>query len=102
VDFVKSIPHALVSGLANTSSIVDPSSPVPIADELMTRQPEMVKAAEALTGPLYQPQTVLGRIGHAGVESLANPISWVGPGSALLKGGGALLSGAGSEAGRQV
>lgn len=102
MDFLKSIPHALVSGLAATSSIVDPSSPIPIADELMTRQPEQVKAAEALTGPLYQPQTSLGRIGHAGVEALANPISWAGPGSALLKGGGALLSGVGSETGRQL
>lgn len=57
---------------------------------------------EPISGPLYEPQTRTGKLVNAGIESVTNPVSYIGPGGALLKTGGALLSGLGGEAGRQA
>jgi len=59
-------------------------------------------AAEKVTGSLYEPQTTPGRYAGAVTESLANPVSYLGPGSVPLKLGGAVLSGAGGQAGEDV
>src|SRR6185503_11442153 len=59
--------------------------------------PSQVADIEKLTGPLPQPQGRAGQVGAAIGSALGNPINYVGPGSALLKIGGAALSGAGSE-----
>lgn len=103
MDFMKSIPRGVMTGLASTSSIPEPGSPVPIAPELLTSAPEMVKAAESgLTGPLHQPEGRAGKVGAAIGEGLGNPLSYVGPGGVPLKVGGSILSSVGGEVGKQA
>jgi hypothetical protein len=60
------------------------------------------KAAESVTGDLYKPQTAVGKVAHASIESLSNPVSYMAPGSGVLKVAGAILSGAGSETAGQA
>lgn len=57
---------------------------------------------EGVTGEFYKPQTRAGKVAEAVTSSVANPISYVGPGTAALKIGGAALSGAAGEGGRQA
>lgn len=57
---------------------------------------------EGITGEFYKPQTRAGKIAEAVTSTVANPISYAGPGGAALKVGGAALSGAASEGGRQA
>ncbi len=102
-DFFKSIPRGVIGGLASTSSIPEPGSPIPIANELLTPAPEMVRAAESgLTGPLHQPEGRLGQLGASVGQGLGNPLSWVGPGSLPFKAAGSVLGSLGSEGGRQA
>lgn len=60
------------------------------------------KAAEGVMGELYKPQTAVGKVAHASIESLSNPVSYMAPGSGVLKVAGALLSGAGGETAGQA
>lgn len=60
------------------------------------------KAAEGVTGELPKPQTSAGKIVHSSLEAASNPLSYAGPGGALMKTGSALLSGAGSEGAGQA
>ncbi len=59
-------------------------------------------AVEKQTGPLYQPQTTAGKLVGAGIETAANPASYLGPGSLALRAGGALASGVASEGAGQL
>lgn len=101
MDVIKSAPRALLSGLggvlADTGAAESHAMSQPM-DVMPTKEQTTAGLEQGVTGPLYKPQTTAGRISTAGIEQLANPISYMGPGSAALKVGGALLSGAGSEA----
>lgn len=59
---------------------------------------EVRGVVEGATGPLYDAKTPAGKIVGAGGEALTNPVSYLGPGGALLKAGTAFLGGAGGEA----
>lgn len=97
-DFFKSIPRGLVQGL---TSGVNPSM-VPIEDEQAAVAPTREAAKQTLIAQTPEPQGRAGQFGVAVGEGLGNPVSYMGPGSALLKVGGAALAGAGGEAGRQA
>lgn len=55
-------------------------------------------AAIAASGAEASPKTTAGKYAGNIGEVAGNPLSYIGPGSLLLKGGAAVLSGAGSEA----
>lgn len=103
-DFFKSIPRGALSGLLGaTSGPVAPESPVPFNPVEMISPAERLAAIEKnITGPLHQPQTTVGKYGSAVGEALGNPLSYVGPGSLLLKLGASILGSVGSEAGGQL
>lgn len=65
--------------------------------------PEQIqKFVEQYTGEFYKPKTAPGKIAETAIEFAANPMSYLGPGSAALKGATALAAGAGSEAAGQA
>lgn len=103
MDAIKSVPGALAKGVANlladtgageTALYMTPEQTA----AMPTREQSQKIMEDAVTGPLYKPQTATGRIVSAGVENLANPVTYIGPGGALLKVGGGFFSGAASEA----
>jgi hypothetical protein len=103
MDTMKSIPGAFARGVANLLAdtgageahlYMTPEQ----AAAMPTREQSQKIMEDYVTGPLYKPQTAAGRIISAGVENLANPITYLGPGGMALKMGGAVLSGAASEA----
>lgn len=98
MDFIKSIPRGMVTGLTSVPN----SSMVPIGDELDAVAPTRQQSAETLKAPLPEPQGMAGRFGAAVGEGLGNPLSYVGPGGPLLKVGGSVLSSIGGEAGKQA
>jgi hypothetical protein len=97
-DLVKSIPRGIISGL---TSAPNPSM-VPIEDEQAAIAPTRQAATATLKAPLPEPQGPAGKVGEAIGEGLGNPVSYMGPGGALLKTGGAVLSSAASEAAGQA
>lgn len=68
------------------------------APALSDVQPEVEKA----TGKFYEPKTTVGHYANAAGEMAGNPLSYVGPGGALLKAGGAIVAGLGGEGGKQA
>lgn len=56
------------------------------------------KAIEGVTGKFYEPKTTAGKYTGAVAETLANPLSYVGPGGVLSKLAMGAASGAGGEA----
>jgi hypothetical protein len=98
MDFAKSIPRGIVSGL---TSAPNPSM-VPIEDEQAAVAPTRQAATGTLKAPLPEPQGPAGKVGEAVGEGLGNPISYLGPGGLGLKVGGAALSSAASEAAGQA
>lgn len=98
MDFAKSIPRGLITGL---TSAPNPSM-VPIQDELAAVAPTRQAAAETLKAQTPEPQGRAGKFGEAVGEGLGNPLSYVGPGSLPLKIGGAVLSSAASEGAGQA
>jgi hypothetical protein len=98
LDFVKSIPRGLITGL---TSAPNPSF-VSTGDEDAAVAPARQAATETLKAPLPVPQGPAGRIGEAVGEGVGNPISYLGPGSLPLKIGGAALSSAASEGAGQA
>lgn len=60
------------------------------------------KQIEKVTGDFYEPKTTAGKYAGSITESIANPISYVGPGGAGIKALLAGLGGAGGEAGEQL
>lgn len=102
MDFVKSIPRGLVSGLTsapNTSTMFTGSH---LENELTRTAPEKLQATESLKNSTYAPQGRAGKFGEAVGEGLGNPVSYLGPGGVGLKTGAAILSSLGGEGGRQV
>lgn len=104
VDLVKSAPRALLSGISNTLSATGQAEQLQMNQPVdVPSAPEMTGGLEKnITGELHKPQTPAGKIGTAAIESLASPLSFLGPGSLPLKVGGALLSGGASEAAGQA
>lgn len=103
IDIVKSAPRALLGGLAETLANTGAGeAAMTMTPEQLQGMPNKAQVMDALeknvTGDLYKPQTTAGRISTAGLEQLTNPVTYVGPGTAALKVGGGLLSGAASEA----
>lgn len=106
-DFVMSLPHALLHGLASgiagagQAGAVDSMGIVPekSLDAIRNQNPEdLVKKAETDSGvTLPRPQGTWGRYGDAVGNAAGNPLSYIGPGSLLAKGAAAAASGAGSE-----
>lgn len=97
LDFVKSIPRGLVTGLtsAPNPSFVDTSA------EQAAVAPTRQAATDALKQPLPVPEGHAGRFGEAIGEGVGNPIAYLGPGGLPLKiGGSALASVAGEGAGQ--
>lgn len=56
------------------------------------------KAIEGVTGKFYEPKTTAGKYTGAIAETLANPLSYIGPGGVLSKLAMGAASGAGGEA----
>ncbi len=98
MDFAKSIPRGIVTGLTSGAN----PSMVPTEDEQMAVAPTRQAATETLKGQTYAPQGPVGRIGEAVGEGIGSPASYLGPGGAVLKVGGAALSSAASEGARQA
>lgn len=98
MDFVKSIPRGIVSGL---TSAPNPSM-VPIADEQVAVAPTRAQATETLKASTPEPQGRAGKFGQAIGEGLGNPLTYAGPGGIGLKLGGSVLSSLGGEGGRQA
>lgn len=99
LDFAKSIPRGLITGL---TSAPNPSMVPGLEQEQEAVAPTRQAATETLKAPTYAPQGAAGRVGEAIGEGLGNPISYLGPGGVALKVGGAALSSAASEGGRQA
>jgi hypothetical protein len=98
MDFVKSIPGGLLKGFTGGVN----SNPALMQDEQMAEQQARQATAETVANQIHKPEGGVGKIGSAIGEGLGNPISWVGPGGAALKGVGAVLSSGGGEAARQT
>ena len=60
------------------------------------------KRIEGVTGPFYKPQTRAGEYAQTVGEFVGDPTSYVGPGGALRKVGGAVAGGLGSETAGQL
>ncbi len=103
-DLAKSVPRGVLSGISGALSATGQ------AEQLQMGQPVDVPSPEAttgvleknITGDLHKPEGRYGRVGAAIGESLGSPLSYIGPGGLPLKIGGAILSGAGSEAAGQA
>jgi hypothetical protein len=74
--------------------------PEPSAPVLPTSE-GIQKRVEGVTGEFHKPETTAGRYAETVGEFSGNPLSYVGSGSLLVKGGAAALSGVGSEAAGQ-
>lgn len=105
MDVIKSAPRALLGGLSDTLAATGNTENIAMSqpqDAVLTKENTLGSLEKGVTGELYKPQTAAGRISSAGIEQLANPLTYLGPGSAALKVGGGILSGAGGEAGQEL
>lgn len=105
MDVIKSAPRALLGGLSDTLAATGNTENIAMSqpqDAVLTKENTLGSLEKGVTGDLYKPQTAAGRISSAGIEQLANPLTYFGPGSAALKVGGGILSGAGGEAGQEL
>jgi hypothetical protein len=97
-DFFKSIPRGMVSG---ATSAPNPSM-VPMDDYNAQMEPLRQQSKQVLIDQTYAPKGTAGKFGEAVGEGLGSPYSYIGPGGAALKIGGAVASSAAGEAGRQL
>ena len=103
-DFFRSIPGGMLGGLSSALSAGGQSAQAEMGQPIDVPSPQDTKQIlqQNVTGELPTPQGRAGRFGNTVGEFLGNPGSYVGPGTMALKAGGAVLSGIGSEAGRQA
>lgn len=106
-DFFKSIPRGVLGGLSGAGSALAQAtahemSQPDLAQEIPSQKDTTKILEQNVTGELPQPQGRAGKFGEAIGETFGNPSSYVGPGSLMLKLGGAGLSAIGGEAGRQI
>lgn len=104
MDFAKSIPRGMLSGLSSALSASGQAAQIEMGQPVdVPSGHDTTKILEKnITGALHEPQGRAGKFGAAIGETVGNPASYVGPGGLALKLGGAALSGAGGEAGRQA
>lgn len=104
IDFIKSVPGGVVNGLSSALSAggqaaqAEMGQPIDVPGAAETSQ----ILQSNVTGQLPQPQGMAGRFGQSVGEYLGNPASYIGPGGAALKVGGAILGGLGSQAGEEI
>lgn len=103
-DFMKSIPGGVVNGVSNALSAGGQAAQAEMGQPIdVPSSPETSKILQQnVTGDLPQPQGMAGRFGQSLGEAVGNPASYIGPGSAALKLGGAALSGLGGQAGQET
>jgi hypothetical protein len=99
MDFFKSIPRGVVSGL---TSAPNPSMVPGLEEEAAAVAPTRERAIQTLQAQTPAPQGRAGQFGQALGEGVGNPMSYMGPGGIGLKLGGAALSSLGAEGGRQA
>lgn len=103
MDTLKSIPGAVVSGLTSFGSLSEQGRRglLGIQDEAPAQTGPEAKAAieKGVTGPLYKAQTPIGKVAEAGVETVSNPISYVGAAAGPVR---AAVSAFGGGAGGEV
>lgn len=89
----------VVAGAVNTAARGGQAAALEMGDISPQPTPEEAMAAiqANVTGPLYQPRTVGGRMSHAVGEIAGNPANWLGPGSMAYKSGFNVLSGLGAQ-----
>ena len=104
MDFFRSIPGGIASGIANTLSAGGQASQIEMGQPVDVPSPvESNKILQQqVTGPLPQPQGMAGRVGASIGEALGSPASYIGPGGLPLKIGGAILGGAGGQLGEEA
>lgn len=107
MDFLKSIPHGIMSGIsgalsASGQSAAHEMSQPELAAEIPNAPATQKILEKNVTGETHVPEGRAGKFGAAIGESLGNPISYLGPGGIPLKVGGAILSSVGSEAAGQA
>lgn len=107
MDFLKSVPHGVMSGISGALSATGQSaahemSQPDLAAEIPNARATQKTLERNVTGATHVPEGRAGKFGAAAGEMLGNPLSYIGPGTLPLKIGGAVLSGLGSEAGRQA
>jgi hypothetical protein len=98
LDFAKSIPRGVVTGLTSAPS----TSMVPLQDYEAEVAPTRERSVNTLKAGLPSPQGGAGKLGEAVGEGLGNPASYIGPGSLPLKIGATVLSSLGSEGAGQA
>src|ERR1700686_104180 len=105
-DFFKSIPRGALQGLASAASAMGqaesasaPQTPQDV--ELAKQVPGAAESTKLLennvTGELPKPQGTAGKVGAGIGETLANPVSWVGPGGLATKTASAVGGSVGGE-----
>ena len=107
MDFIKSIPHGVMSGVSNALSASGQSaahemSQPELAADIPNPQATQQILEKNVTGQTHVPEGRAGRFGAAIGEGLGNPSSYIGPGGIALKVGGSVLSSVGGEGGRQA
>ncbi len=107
MDVIKSAPRAVISGLAGAASSLGSATAaesaltpegLELAKAVPTGEETVGQIEQNVTGPLPKPETTLGRITSAGLETAANPSSLMLPGGPLVGAGLGFISGAGGEA----
>jgi hypothetical protein len=103
-DFVKSIPRGAVEGFMGAASALGRATAGEMGQEpaqIPSGQESTRQIEQNVTGEMHKPEGRAGRFGAAVGETLGNPVSYVGPGSAALKVGAGMVSALGSEAAGQ-
>lgn len=107
MDVIKSAPRAVVSGIMGAASSLGSATAaesaltpegLELAKAVPTGEEAVGQIEKNVTGPLPKPETALGRITSAGIETASNPSSLLLPGGPLVGAGLGFLSGAGGEA----
>lgn len=107
LDFAKSIPRGVVSGLTGAMALSGQAeAPLSMPPEMAAGVPDPQQAMELteqyITGQMHKPETTAGRYGASIGEMLGNPASYIGAGGVPAKIGLAALGGAGAEAGGEL
>jgi hypothetical protein len=107
MDFFKSIPRGIVSGLSGAASVLGQSEAnLTMPPERAAEVPGPEKSTELVeqhvTGALPRPEGTAGRYGASVGETLGNPASWMGPGGPAVKTAANVLAGAGAQAGEEL
>lgn len=101
-DAIKGIPRNMIAGFSDAATAgakaeaLQMSQPA-MADTIPDTEQAIKGIEKDVTGPLYEPQTKLGKVVGAGTRFASNPASYVAPGGVLGNATNAFISGVGSE-----